>query len=145
MIFFFFFFYLAHQPPRTILETYQQFDEEICRLEGMCPGPRLSTIDIWTQFMERQRNLTDKDVIQLPLHLMDDDDNEIEEMKYDKQEHLNNDIYAITKVRQVCIFLKKNKKKRKNLLISVHSIVHSIYMIGNSVLLFFSHVLCAVS
>lgn len=94
---------LPNQPPRTILEAYQQLDEEICRLEGMCPGPRLATMDTWIQYLETQRTVADKDFVQLPLHLLDDDDNEEEELKYNAQERLNDDIYAITKVRQVCI------------------------------------------
>lgn len=94
-----------HQPPRTILEAYQQLDEEICRLEGMCPGPRLATMDTWIQYLETQRTAADKDVVQLPLHLLADDDNEEEEMKYNGRERLNDDIHAITKVRQVCISL----------------------------------------
>lgn len=98
-------FLSPHQPPRTILEAYQQLDEEICRLEGMCPGPRLATMDTWIQYLETQRTVADKDVVQMPLHLLDDDDNEEEEMKYNARERLNDDIYAITKVRQVCISL----------------------------------------
>lgn len=103
-------FYSSGQPPRTILEVYQQFDEEICRLESVCPGPRLATMDTWVQYLETQRAFADKDVVQLPLHLLDDDEHEIEEeeLKYDKHERLHNDSYAITKVRQVriCIWRK---------------------------------------
>lgn len=98
-------FYLFRQSPRTILEAYQQFDEEICHLESVCPGPRLATMDTWVQYLETQRAFADKDVVQLPLHLLDDDEHDVEEeeLKYDKQERLNNDVYAITKVRQVRI------------------------------------------
>lgn len=92
------------QPPRTVLEAYQQLDEEICRLEGMCPGPRLATMDTWIQYLETQRSMADRDVVQLPLHLLEGGNNEEGEIEYDKREHLNNDIHAITKVRQVCIF-----------------------------------------
>lgn len=100
----FFFFVSSFQPARTILEAYQQFDEEICRLEGMCPATRLGTMDTWIQFLETQRTYSEKEVVQLPLHLLDENDTEEVEMRYDKREHLNHDIQAITKVRQVCIF-----------------------------------------
>lgn len=62
-------------------------------------------MDTWIQYLETQRTVADKDVVQMPLHLLDDDDNEEEEMKYNARERLNDDIYAITKVRQVCISL----------------------------------------
>lgn len=62
-------------------------------------------METWIQYLETQRTVANKDVVQLPLHLLDDDDNEEEEMKYNGRERLNDDIHAITKVRQVCISL----------------------------------------
>lgn len=61
-------------------------------------------MDTWIQFLETQKTYTEKEVVQLPLHLLDENDTEEAELRYDKREHLNNDIQAITKVRQVCIF-----------------------------------------
>lgn len=97
------------QPRQTILATYQQFDEEICRLESLCPGPRLTTMDTWIQYLETQRSLNDRAVVQLPLHLLDnemDDDNDndgVDARQFDRRERVNDDIHAVTKVRQVCI------------------------------------------
>lgn len=88
------------------MAAYQRLDEEICLLESTCPGSRLASTELWIAFLESQLNKMNDDIIQLPLHMIDNEDNNIE-MKYDKSEELEKDIYSVTKVRQVCnIFFK---------------------------------------
>lgn len=39
------------QQTETISQAFQRLDEQICRLEGQCPGPRLATIEAWIEFL----------------------------------------------------------------------------------------------
>lgn len=96
---------MGNQPSKTILEAYQQFDEEICEREGMCPGPRLASADSWIKFLQSQKSLSDNEIVQLPLHMLDNENMEEEEQNYDTKDRLNKDIYSVSKVRQVCIGL----------------------------------------
>lgn len=67
----------------------------------MCPGPRLASTELWIAYLESQINRINQDVVQLPLHMLDNEENSVE-INYDKNEALEKDIYSITKVRQVC-------------------------------------------
>lgn len=81
-----------------------QLDEEIYELEKLCPGPRLSTIEAWIKYIESKQTLSNNDVIQLPLHMLDEEYNEENEVaKYSRRTRLDNDIESLTKVRQVCM------------------------------------------
>lgn len=91
-------------PP--ILETYLRLDEEIYQLEKLCPGSRLSTIEAWIKYLESKQNVSTNDVIQLPLHMLDEEYNEEHEVaKYSRGTRLENDIESLAKVRQVCMAL----------------------------------------
>lgn len=35
----------------TIFEAYQRLDDSIVKMEALCPGPRLATIDAWTEHL----------------------------------------------------------------------------------------------
>lgn len=87
------------------MDAYHRLDEEICSLEGMCPGPRLASTELWISLLESQLSGLQNDIIQLPLHMIDNEENDIE-MKYDKNDELEKDIYSVTKVRQVCNIFK---------------------------------------
>lgn len=81
-----------------------RLDEEIYELEKLCPGPRLSTIEAWIKYLESKQTLSNNDIIQLPLHMLDEEYNEEQDVaKYSRRTRLDNDIESITKVRQVCM------------------------------------------
>lgn len=81
-----------------------RLDEEIYELEKLCPGPRLSTVEAWIKYLESKQTLSNNDIIQLPLHMLDEEYNEEDEVaKYSKMNRLENDIESLTKVRQVCM------------------------------------------
>lgn len=81
-----------------------RLDEEIYELEKLCPGPRLSTVEAWIKYLESKQTLSNNDVIQLPLHMLDDEYNEEQDVaKYSKMTRLENDIESLNKVRQVCM------------------------------------------
>lgn len=86
-----------------MLEAYQRLDEEICVLEGMCPGPRLATSESWITFLESQTITAENDAHQIPLHMLNyaenDDDNGL---KFDRDSYLEKEKLSINKVRQVC-------------------------------------------
>lgn len=53
--------------------------------------------------MESKRSVLANDVIQLPLHMLDEDFDEEEEFsKYSRQTRLENDVESLSKVRWVC-------------------------------------------
>lgn len=79
-------------------------DEEICIVESKCPGPRIASNDAWVKILEFRMSQAEKEVVQMPLHLIDDDNVEEMELNYNPQDHINQDIVSVSKVRQVCIF-----------------------------------------
>lgn len=82
-----------------------KLDEEICRLEAECPGPKLITIEAWIKYLESKQEVLTNDIIQLPLHMLDDDfDEEHETTKYNRRTRLEKDNESLAKVRQVCMF-----------------------------------------
>lgn len=71
----------------------------------MCPGPRLTTIEAWIKYLESKQNISSNDIIQLPLHMLDDEfSEEQDEIKYSRRSRLENDVQSLVKVRQVCMF-----------------------------------------
>lgn len=87
------------------MERYIKLDEEICKLEELCVGPRLVTIEAWIKYMESKQSILSNDIIQLPLHMLDDEFNEEQEAsKYSRRARLENDVDSLSKVRQVCTF-----------------------------------------
>lgn len=88
-----------------MLDTYLRLDEEIMKLEEQCPGPRLITIEAWIKYLESKQTVLSNDIIQLPLHMLDDDFDEEQELtKYSRRTRLENDVESLAKVRQVCMF-----------------------------------------
>ena len=74
-------------------------------MEEQCPGPRLITIEAWIKYLESKQNVLSNDIIQLPLHMLDEDFDEEQELtKYSRRTRLENDAESLTKVRQVCMF-----------------------------------------
>lgn len=101
------FFLSSKLQPRdqTVLEAYLKLDDEISRLEEHCPGPRLITIEAWIKYLESKQTILTNDVVQLPLHMLDEDFDEEQEMaKYTRRTRLKTDVESLTKVRQVCMF-----------------------------------------
>lgn len=83
-----------------------RLDEEINELEKLCPGPRLATVEAWIRYLESKQTLSNNDVIQMPLHMLDEEYNEEDDVaKYSRRTRSENDIESLTKVRQVCIVL----------------------------------------
>lgn len=75
-------------------------------MEELCPGPRLSTIEAWIKYLESKQNFSTNDIIQLPLHMLDEEFSEEQEAaKYNRHTRMENDIESLTKVRQVCMAL----------------------------------------
>lgn len=102
-----FYFFVQFQPSETLLDAYLRLDKEICLLESLCPGPRLASTELWISLLESQLSRMSDDVIQLPLHMIDNEENNIE-MKYDRNDELEKDVYSVAKVRQVCNIFKFN-------------------------------------
>lgn len=72
-------------------------------MEEQCPGPRLVTIEAWIKYLETKQTVLSNDIIQLPLHMLDEDfDEEHELTKYSRRTRLENDVESLAKVRQVC-------------------------------------------
>lgn len=79
-------------------------DEEICVLEGLCPGPRLATSESWITFLESQTIAAENDAQQIPLHMLNyaENDESLSGMKFSRDTHLEKEKLSINKVRQVC-------------------------------------------
>lgn len=94
------------QLDRSLLDTFLGVDEEICSLEESCVGPRLITIEAWIKYLESKQNISPNDIIQLPLHMLDDEyaENQSDE-KYSRRARLKADVDSFAKVRQVCIII----------------------------------------
>lgn len=74
-------------------------------MEAQCPGPRLITIEAWIKYLESKQSVLTNDIIQLPLHMLDEDfDEEQKITKYSRRTRLENDVESLVKVRQVCMF-----------------------------------------
>lgn len=74
-------------------------------MEEQTPGSRLITIDAWIKYLESKQTILTNDVVQLPLHMLDEDFDEEQEMaKYTRRTRLKTDVESLTKVRQVCMF-----------------------------------------
>lgn len=94
------------QIERSILDGFLRLDDEICNLEDACVGPRLVTIDAWIKYLESKRRISPNDVIQLPLHMLDDEFvDEHNDEKYSRRARLKADVDSFAKVRQVCIYV----------------------------------------
>lgn len=94
------------RPDQTVLDAYLRLDEEILKLEEQCPGPRLITIEAWIKYLESKESVSTNDIIQLPLHMLDEEFDEEQELtKYSRRTRLENDCESLAKVRQVCIWL----------------------------------------
>lgn len=87
-----------------MIQAYRDLDDEICLIESKCPGPRIASNDAWIKMFEFRLSQLEKEVVQMPLHLIDNDNVEEIELNYDPQDHLNQDLLSVSKVRQVCIF-----------------------------------------
>ncbi len=46
----------SFQTSETIYQAYKRLDQQICKLEGMCPGPRLTTVEAWIEFLEADQH-----------------------------------------------------------------------------------------
>lgn len=93
-------------PQPTVFDAFLRIDEEILKLEEQCPGPRLVTIEAWIKYLESKQLVLSNDIIQLPLHMLDEDFDEEEEFaQYSRRARLENDVESVSKVRQVCMFL----------------------------------------
>lgn len=93
----------------TILDAYLRIDDEILQLEEQCAGSRLVTIEAWIKYLESKQLVLTNDIIQLPLHMLDDDyeDEDEFETQYNRRTRLENDVESLAKVRQVCICLRR--------------------------------------
>lgn len=92
------------QQPDQVLDAYLRLDEEISNLEEQCPGARLITIEAWIKYLETKQSALTNDIIQLPLHMLDEDfDEEHELTKHNRRTRLENDVESLAKVRQVCM------------------------------------------
>ncbi|KAJ6647894.1 hypothetical protein Bhyg_03118 [Pseudolycoriella hygida] len=40
----------------TVYQAYRRLDQQICKFEGTCPGPRLTTSDAWVEFLESEQH-----------------------------------------------------------------------------------------
>ncbi|XP_037034063.1 uncharacterized protein LOC119072860 isoform X2 [Bradysia coprophila] len=40
----------------TVYQAFKRLDQQICKLEAMCPGPRLTTVDAWIEFLESDQH-----------------------------------------------------------------------------------------
>lgn len=96
----------TQEPPKpTVYNAFLRLDEEILKLEEQCPGPRLVTIEAWIKYLESKQLVMQNDIIQLPLHMLDEDFDEEEEFaQYSRRARLENDVESLSKVRQVCMF-----------------------------------------
>lgn len=94
------------QDQQPILDAFLRINEEILKLEELCPGPRLVTIEAWIKYLEdKQQLVLTNDIVELPLHMLDEDFDEEEEFeKYSKRTRIENDVESLAKVRQVCMF-----------------------------------------
>lgn len=99
-------FIILQQLDRSQLDIFLRLDEEICGLEESCVGPRLITIEAWIKYLESKQNISPNDIIQLPLHMLDDEyiDDQSDE-KYSRRARLKADVDSFAKVRQVCIIM----------------------------------------
>lgn len=89
----------------TILDAYEKIESEILQMEEQCAGARLVTIEAWIKYLESKQLVLTNDIIQLPLHMLDDDyDDEEEFAQYNRRTRLENDVESLAKVRQVCMF-----------------------------------------
>ncbi|XP_031623101.1 uncharacterized protein LOC116340645 [Contarinia nasturtii] len=87
---------------QTVFEAYIKLDEEVCKLEAECPGPKLITIEAWIKYLESKQEVLTNDIIQLPLHMLDDDfDEEQETAKYNRRTRLEKDNESELKVRDL--------------------------------------------
>lgn len=114
---------------------YQSLDEEICKLEELCPGPRLTTIEAWIKYLESKQRISANDIIQLPLHMLDDEfSEEQDEAKYNRRTRLDSDVQSLAKVRQVCMFNVLFRCLRECGFVSTHRIMQSSisYIITNN-------------
>lgn len=94
---------LLSRRQKTILEAYHDLDERICSIESKCPGPRIASNDAWIKYLEAQKSHEEKDIVQMPIHLVENENIEELELNYDQQEHLEQDAFSVAKVRRVCI------------------------------------------
>lgn len=93
-----------------MLDAYQRLDEEICMLEGMCPGPRLATSESWITFLESQIYAAENNNQQMPMHMVNnhgDHEDAVEVMNMNRKEYLEKEMLSISKVRQVYIVITK--------------------------------------
>lgn len=44
------------QTTETVYQAYKRLDQQICTLEGTCPGPRLTTAEAWIEFLESEQH-----------------------------------------------------------------------------------------
>lgn len=75
-------------------------------MEDACVGPRLVTAEAWIKYLESRQHISPNDIIQLPLHMLDDEFiDEHSDEKYSRRARLKSDIDSFAKVRQVCIIV----------------------------------------
>lgn len=86
---------------KPIIEVYRQLDEEIYLIEMKCPEARLHAIDEWIKLMESESIAAQREIIQMPLHLIDNENIEEVELSYDQQQRISEDYHSVAKVRQV--------------------------------------------
>lgn len=62
-------------------------------------------MEAWIKYLESKQLVLSNDIVQLPLHMLDEDFDEEEEFaQYGRRARLENDVESLSKVRQVCMF-----------------------------------------
>lgn len=93
----------------TILSAYQKFDESICRMESLCPGPRLATAEAWVEHLESMgtksivEDMSESSILNETKDGLDED---LLNNSLNDDTTTNKEQNDLAKVRRVCIILK---------------------------------------
>lgn len=89
------------------MSAYQRLDESICRIESLCPGPRLATAEAWVEHLEGMGTKSIIDEMSEPSILNEAKDDLDEDMMNSSLQDTTNskEQNDLAKVRRVCILL----------------------------------------